>query len=82
MAQKELKSMRVMYDVANDVMYCYFDKARDGVCFDVAEGVLLRVDPNDEKQVVGFTILDLRRRSLEQRDFEVPLDTERLESLT
>ena len=80
MGSQALKSMRVMYDVANDVLYCYYDKAKEGVSFEVADGVLLRVDPNDEKQVVGFTVLDLRRRSLDRREFEVPLDTENLRS--
>jgi hypothetical protein len=33
-------------------------------------------DPNDPSRVVGFTVLDLRRRSLTQPEFEIPLDTE------
>ena len=28
--------------------------------------------------MVGFTVLDLRRRSLEQRGFEIPFETEKL----
>jgi len=74
--KKDLRSIQVKYDPEADVLYCYFDKAREGVCVDVAEGVLLRVDPYDETKVVGFTILDLRERSLMQRGFDIPLDAE------
>lgn len=76
MGAETLKSMRVMYDVGNDVLYVYLDKAREGIVFEVGDGVLLRVDPEDEKQIVGFTILDLRKRSIDQRGFEIPLNAD------
>ena len=75
-SKKELKSMQVKYDPVADVLYCYLDQAREGVCIDAADGVLLRVDPNDETKVIGFTILDLRQRSLTQMGFDIPLDAE------
>ncbi len=81
MGAQTLKSMRMMYDVGNDVLYCYLDTPQEAVSFEVADGVLLRVDPNDPSRVVGFTVLDLRRRSLTQPDFEIPLDTENLRTV-
>lgn len=75
MGGKELKSLSLNYDAENDVLYCFFEQAREAVSIEVADGVLVRLDPMDDS-VVGFTILDLRLRSLQDRgvEFEVPLD--------
>ncbi len=81
MAAQTVKAMRVKYDVGNDVLYCFFGVPEEAVSFEVADGILLRVDPNDERRVVGFTVLDLRRRSLEQRGFEIPFETENLKNV-
>lgn len=72
---QEMKSLTLNYDAENDVLYCSFERGKDAVSFEVADGVLVRRDPHDE-HLVGFTILDLRRKSLEARgfSFEVPLD--------
>jgi len=81
MGAQTVKAMRVKYDVGNDVLYCFFGEPEEAVSFEVADGILLRVDPNNETRVVGFTVLDLRRRSLEQRGFEIPFETEKLRSV-
>jgi uncharacterized protein YuzE len=72
--------MRVKYDVGNDVLYCFLGEPQEAVSFEVADGILLRVDPQDESRIVGFTVLDLRRRSLEQPEFEIPFEAENLRS--
>ncbi len=75
MDRQEMKTLSLKYDAENDVLYCFFERGKDAVSFEVADGVLVRLDPHDD-HLVGFTILDLRRKSLEARgfSFEVPLD--------
>ena len=73
MDAKTPRRLSLRYDVANDVLCCSFGKPREAITREVADGILVRLDPDDETHVVGFTVLDLRRRSLRSRAFDVPL---------
>lgn len=66
MGGQEMKGVFLNYDIKNDVLYFYFDKAQEAVSLEIGDGVFLRLDPNTDK-VVGFTVLDLRKKSLEDR---------------
>jgi uncharacterized protein YuzE len=80
MGEQTVKTLRVNYDVGNDVLYCFLGEPQEAVSVEVADGVLLRVDPQNESRIVGFTVLDLRRRSLAQPDFEIPFEAVNLKS--
>jgi uncharacterized protein YuzE len=70
------------YDNEHDVLYLYFEKVQEAVSREIADGVFVRLDPNTD-QVVGVTILDLRKKSLEDRGIKfIPTDKTLLEACT
>lgn len=82
MGTKEMKGIALDYDSENDVLYLYFEKVQEAVSREIADGVFVRLDPNTD-QVVGVTILDLRKRSLEDRGIKfIPTDKTLLEACT
>jgi uncharacterized protein YuzE len=52
------------YDEEGDVLYISVGEPRPAVTIDLGESVLARYD-EQEKEVVGITILNVRRRLLE-----------------
>ena len=52
------------YDEDGDVLYISVGEPRPAVGVDIGEGVILRYD-EAEHEVVGITVLSLRRRLLE-----------------
>lgn len=82
MGRKEMKGISLDYDNENDVLYLYFEKVQEAVSREIADGVFVRLDPNTD-QVVGVTILDLRKKSLEDRGIKfIPTDKAFLEACT
>jgi len=82
MGRKEMKGISLNYDNENDVLYLYFEKVQEAVSREIADGVFVRLDPNTD-QVVGVTILDLRKKSLEDRGIKfIPTDKAFLEACT
>ena len=73
MASARPKDLQVKYDVEADILNCSFGKPEEAVSIEIEDGVLLRVDPNDERRVVGFTILDFGSRSKKSERFILPL---------
>ena len=67
---EKMKGVFLNYDTENDVLYFHFDKPKEAVSKEIADGVFVRVDPNTD-EVVGFTILDLSKKSLEDRGLRV-----------
>jgi uncharacterized protein YuzE len=63
---EKMKGVFLNYDNENDVLYFHFNKAQKAVSMEIADGVFVRLDPKTD-QVVGFTILDLSKKSLEAR---------------
>jgi uncharacterized protein YuzE len=49
------------YDKSNDVLYSFIDKPQSARSEEVEGGVLIRVDSRVHK-IVGFTVLDFKRR--------------------
>jgi hypothetical protein len=54
------------------VLYRSCEAPEEAGSFGVLNGVPLRVDPSHRARVVGSTVLDLRRRILEEPGFQVP----------
>ncbi|MDE2322772.1 MAG: DUF2283 domain-containing protein [candidate division NC10 bacterium] len=82
MGRKEMKGISLNYDTENDVLYLYFEKVQEAVSREIADGVFVRLDPNTD-QVVGVTILDLQKKSLEDRGIKfIPIDKTFLEART
>jgi len=82
MGGKEMKGISLNYDKTNDVLYLYFEKVQEAVSREVADGVFIRLDPHTDK-VVGVTILDLQKKSLEDRGLTViPTDKPLMEAYT
>lgn len=82
MGRKEMKGISLDYDKENDVLYLYFEKVQEAVSREIADGVFVRLDPYTD-QVVGVTILDLRKKSLEDRGLKfIPTDKTLLEACT
>jgi len=82
MGRKEMKGISLSYDNENDVLYLYFEKAQEAVSREIADGVFVRLDPNTD-QVVGVTILDLQKKSLEDRGIKfIPTDKTLIEACT
>ncbi len=78
MDAKSMKGVFVNYDIENDVFYFYFEKPQEAVSREIVDGVFVRLDPNTD-QIVGFTIMDLQKKSLEDRGIQViPTDRELL----
>ena len=65
------QEMSVTYDRQNDVLYLSYGKAREAISEETEDGVLVRRDPCSD-EIVGFTVLDFRRR-LEQPGFSLIL---------
>jgi uncharacterized protein YuzE len=61
MGSQKMKSKFLDYDIENDVLYLYFEKAQDAVSREIGDGLFLRLDPNTD-QVVGVTVLNLRKK--------------------
>ena len=61
MGTKAVKGLKFSYDVEADVLYCSFGKPREAVSASAGEGVYMRVNPWDPREVMGFTIVGLRR---------------------
>ncbi len=80
MGAKAVKGLRFSYDAEADVLYCSFGKPREAVSISAGEGVYMRVDPWNPREVVGFTIVGLRRLTRRRRDFLVPLDAAKLKA--
>lgn len=59
------------YDTENDVLYSYINKPRSAYCIEKDNGVLIRTDPKTNK-VVGFTVIDYKRRILNNNLTEIP----------
>lgn len=77
-----MKGISLNYDSENDVLYLYFEKIQEAVSREIADGVFVRLDPNTD-QVVGVTILDLQKKSLEDRGIKfIPTDKTLLEACT
>jgi uncharacterized protein YuzE len=82
MGRKEMKGISLSYDNENDVLYLYFEKVQEAVSREIADGVFVRLDPNTD-QVVGVTILDLQKKSLEDRGIKfIPTDKTLIEACT
>ena len=82
MGRKEMKGISLDYDSAHDVLYLYFEKVQEAVSREIADGVFVRLDPNTD-QVVGVTILDLQKKSLEDRGIKfIPTDKTLIETCT
>ncbi len=75
MGTKAVKGLKFSYDAEADVLYCSFGKPREAVSVSAGEGVYMRVNPWDPREVVGFTVVGLRRLTQRRREFIVPLDT-------
>jgi len=58
-----MKSKFLDYDIENDVLYIYFEKAQEAISREVGDGIFLRLDPNTD-QVVGVTVLNIRKKIL------------------
>ncbi len=56
-----MKSKFLDYDIENDVLYIYFEKAQEAISREVGDGIFLRLDPNTD-QVVGVTVLNIRKK--------------------
>jgi uncharacterized protein YuzE len=67
---EKMKGVSLNYDNDNDVLYFHFEKPQEAVSMEIADGVFVRLDPKTD-QVVGFTILDLSKKSLEDRGLPV-----------
>jgi uncharacterized protein YuzE len=67
---EKMKGVSLNYDKNNDVLYFHFEKPHEAVSMEIADGVFVRLDPKTD-QVVGFTILDLSKKSLEDRGLPV-----------
>jgi len=78
MGTKAVRGLKFSYDAEADVLYCSFGKPKEAVSVSVGEGVYMRVDAWDRREVVGFTIVGLRRLTRRKRDFVVPLDAKKL----
>ena len=61
MGGQKMKSKFLDYDIENDVLYIYFEKAQEAISREVGEGIFLRLDPNTD-QVVGVTVLNIRKQ--------------------
>ena len=81
MASPKAKELHVKYDVKGDILNCSFGKPEEAISIEIEDGVLIRVDPDDESRVVGFTILDFARRSRKSERFILPLSGARLHRL-
>jgi uncharacterized protein YuzE len=82
MGRAEMKGIALDYDNENDVLYLYFEKIQEAVSREIADGVFVRLDPNTD-QVIGVTILDLQKKSLEDRGIKfIPTDKTLLEACT
>lgn len=56
------------YDEDADVLYLSIGVPRQGVGIDIGEGLVVRFD-EEEREVVGLTVLGLRSRLLKGLDF-------------
>ena len=81
MGTKAVKGLKFSYDAEADVLYCSFGRPREAVSVSAGEGVYMRVDPWNPRQVVGFTLVGLRRLTRKRRDFLVPIDANKLKAL-
>ncbi len=81
MASPKSKELQVKYDVEADILNCSFGKPEEAVSIEIEDGVLIRVDPDDESRVVGFTILDFGGRSRKKERFILPLSGAKLHRL-
>lgn len=63
MGSQKMKSKFLDYDIENDVLYIYFEKAQEAISREVGDGIFLRLDPNTD-QVVGVTVLNIRKKIL------------------
>lgn len=61
MGSQKMKSKFLDYDIENDVLYIYFEKAQEAISREVGDGIFLRLDPNTD-QVVGVTVLNIRKK--------------------
>ncbi len=78
MGTKAVKGLKFSYDAEADVLYCSFGKPREAVSVSAGEGVYMRVNLWDSREVVGFTVVGLRRLTRRRREFIVPLDAHKL----
>jgi len=75
MGTEKMSGVVLNYDNENDVLYFHFGKPQEAISKEIADGVFVRLDPNSD-QIVGFTILDLTKKSLEDRGLKtIPTDT-------
>jgi len=82
MGRKDMKGISLDYDNENDVLYLHFEKVQEAVSREIADGVFVRLNPNTD-QVVGVTILDLQKKSLEDRGIKfIPTDKTLMEACT
>lgn len=61
MGSQKMKSKFLDYDIENDVLYIYFEKAQEAISREVGDGIFLRLDPNTD-QIVGVTVLNIRKK--------------------
>lgn len=82
MGTRQMNGVYFNYDNENDVLYFHFEKPKEAVSVEIADGVFARLDPNTD-EVVGFTILDLRKKTLEERGIQMlPTDKNLIEANT
>jgi len=65
MAEKNLNNIDIDYDLPADVLYCSFGPPQEAVGEEVAEGIVVRRNP-ETNAVIGITIVNFSQRFREE----------------
>jgi len=60
------------YDRDADVLYCSFGEPREAISVETQSGIIVRKNPDNEKDIVGITIVNFFKRFAENPG--VPVD--------
>jgi len=64
--------VQMKYDRDADVLYCSFGEPREAISVETQSGIIVRKNPDNEKDIVGITIVNFFKRFAENPG--VPVD--------
>ena len=64
-------TLKYNYSERGDVLYAYVNKPRPAKSIEIENGIVLRVDIKTNK-IVGFTIVDFKRRTTDGSITKIP----------